>query len=181
MPTKDRDRRPMERDLPFLRKPMRLALLEPCSDRMVLLRPLWCSPWSSAQPNSLPTAIAPLPDSTGVPSSHPLVPLPPIGSSIWHRVRLRSWRSPYLFYTRHHRIMLGARRMPAKSRVSSIVDASAKRDSGMTLWTTDHITAIATTGLALSTTWMAWNKREERRHQDGSTPIPLRNRPTRSA
>lgn len=48
--------------------------------------------------------------------------------------------------------------------------------SRMTWWTADHITAFATTGLALATTWMAWKtakltKQEERHHQDGSMPI----------
>jgi hypothetical protein len=46
----------------------------------------------------------------------------------------------------------------------------------MTWWTTDHITAGATTGLALATTYMAWKtakltKQEERHHQDASMPV----------
>ena len=49
----------------------------------------------------------------------------------------------------------------------------------MTWWTPDHIgevTAVATTGLALATTWMAWKtanltQQEERHHQDGAMPI----------
>lgn len=51
----------------------------------------------------------------------------------------------------------------------------------MTWWTPDHIgevTAVATTGLALATTWMAWKtakltQQEERHHQDGAMPICL--------
>lgn len=51
----------------------------------------------------------------------------------------------------------------------------------MTWWTPDHIgevTAVATAGLALATTWMAWKtakltQQEERHHQDGAMPICL--------